>query len=135
MQQYYANKPKDVYLKQGIMTASPIELIIMLYDGCRKNLMQAERAVARNDNAAAHKHFIKAQDIISELVNSLDMRYEISEQLLDLYEFMLVQIADMNVSKKIEAMPPVLEMLETLRGTWQEIADKQQRGALSLSED
>lgn len=133
--QYHANKPQDVYRRQAIMTASPVELIIMLYDGCRKFLMMAQRAIEKNDAATAHKHLIKCQDIIGELVNSLDMRYEISEDLLDLYEFIIKQLAEINMTKNAEAIPPVLEIVETLRNTWQEVFDNQQKGSLSLAED
>jgi flagellar biosynthetic protein FliS len=134
-QQYYANKPQDVYRRQAIMTASPVELIIMLYDGCRKAILLGQRAIEKNNPSEAHKQLTKAQDIIGELVSSLDMRYEVAEQLLDLYEFLLIELADANMSKSAAKLPDLLEMIETLRGTWQEVFDQQKKGNLSLAED
>ena len=133
--QYMANKPQDVYRRQAIMTASPVELIIMLYDGCRKAILLAQRAIEKNNPAEAHKQLTKAQDIIGELVTSLDMRYEIAEQLLDLYEFILIQLAEINVKKDVALIPPILEIVESLRDTWQQVFDQQKKGGLSLAED
>lgn len=133
-QQYYVNRPQEVYRKQAIMTASPLELIVMLYDGCRKNLLLAKKAIEKDNPCEAHKQLIKAQDVIAELANCLDMRYDISQQLFDIYEFVLRRLGEINMSKDAEAIVPILEIVDSLRTAWQEITDKQQKGVLSLEE-
>lgn len=127
----YMNNPQDVYRKQGVMTASPLELIIMLYDGCRKKLMMAQRAIAKRDVATAHNHLMRCQDIVGELINSLDLSLDISKDLLKLYEYMLHELAEINHTKDASAIDPLLEMLTQLRDTWQQV-NEAQRGTLAL---
>lgn len=128
MQQSYApQRPQDAYRRQAILTASPIELIIMLYDGCRKNMLLAQRDIERHDPGQAHRHLTRAQDILGELVNCLDMRYPVAENLLDLYEFLLRRLAEINLSKEADGIPPLVEIVDTLRSAWQGVFDQQKR--------
>ena len=128
------NNPQDAYRKQGILTASPMELVLMLYDGCRKNVLKAQLAMQKGKVETAHNSLVKAQDILMELVNCLDLSLPISEQLIGVYEFMLTAVAMANIQKDPEHLNVVLEMLTELRDTWQQVSD-QQRGNLSLKED
>lgn len=114
---------KQEYLKQSVMTASPGELIVMLFDACIKNLKLAE--ICLNDNhdfSGTHTHFRNAQDIIVELVNCLDPNVELSSQLLDIYDFLLRTLREMNIKKDLSLLPDVLEILMSMRDTWQKIA-------------
>ena len=114
---------KEEYLRQSVMTASPAELVVMLFDGCINDLKFAEMALEEPANyMKANEYFIKAQNIISELVATLDMSYEISNQLLPVYEYLLWAMRKMNVKKDLTAMPDVLKILQTQRDTWAEAA-------------
>jgi len=104
------------------MTASAVDLIVMLYDALKKNIILGKRAIAKNDIQTAHKHLVKAQEIVSELINCLDMNYQISEELLALYEFALRNIEEANVRKDEAPLGPVIEMLDSLREAWKEIS-------------
>ncbi|MCL2078496.1 MAG: flagellar export chaperone FliS [Oscillospiraceae bacterium] len=115
------NRPQDIYRKQDILTASPVDLIIMLYDALKRNIIMGKRSITNKDVPGAHKHLMKAQMILTELINSLDMSYQISEELLDLYEFALKSIADANMHKDTEPLGPVIEMIDEIRGAWKEI--------------
>lgn len=133
-QQYMLNNAQDVYRKQAILTASPMELIVMLYDGCRKNLLLAQKSIVKKDAANTHKYLMKAQDIINELENSLDMNIELSNHLLSIYDFLLEELFDINVKKDDPArIDPLLEILSDLRETWQEVLT-QQKGSLPALE-
>ena len=134
MQQMVMNDAYDVYRRQGVLTASPIELIIMLYDGLRKDILIAERAIQKNDAPLAHQNLVKAQDIVSELINCLDLSLSISKDLLALYDFILHELEAINVTKDAERVPPLLEIVGTLRDTWQEISISN-RGSLYLEEE
>ena len=70
---------KREYLKQSVMTASPAELIVMLFDACIKNLKLAQINLEDNDYSGAHTHFINAQEIIAELINCLDPGVDLSQ--------------------------------------------------------
>lgn len=113
---------RQEYLKQSVMTANPADLIVMLFDACIKNLKLAEICLTENqDFGGTHAHFINAQDIILELVNCLDPGIELSSQLLDIYDFLLRTLREMNIKKDLSLLPDVLEILVSMRDTWQRI--------------
>ena len=126
-------RPADVYRKQDIMTASSVDLIIMLYDALRKNIALGRKRINNKNVPAAHEALMKAQDIVQELINCLDMNYEIAEELLSIYEFILSNLGDANLQKNAEMLEPVLEMVDSLRSAWQEISS-QSKGSLYMSE-
>ena len=133
-QQYLLKNPYDTYKEQGVLTAGPMELIIMLYNGLRKNMVLARRAMERQDTEGAHNHLIKAQNIVSELLNSLDMSFSISQDLMVLYEFMLRRLTEINIAKQPADIEPLLEIVDTLREAWQEV-NKLQKGSLYVKEE
>jgi len=116
------SRPQDVYRRQNVMTANSLDLIVLLYDALKKNILLGKKGIIKKDAYAAHTHLMKAQEILTELVNSLDMNYEISEDLLNLYEFFIINIGDANLKKDPEPLNPVIEMVETLRSAWAEIS-------------
>lgn len=110
--------PYQQYKRQDVMMASPIELIVMLYTGCIKQLKLARMSIEKMDYEQTNVCMQKAQDIIVELSVSLDFSYEISKELMDLYKFILSQIIEINMSKDIEKLNKVIKIVENLRGTW-----------------
>jgi len=105
-----------------VLTAGPMELILMLYNGLRKNMVLAQRAMERQNPAGAHSHLLKSQNIVNELLNSLDMSFAISRDLLAIYEFVLHQLVQINISKQAAALEPLLEIVDTLRDAWQQVS-------------
>jgi len=128
------SRPQDAYRRQDVLTAGPVDLIVMLYDALNKNIVLGKRGIVKKDVPGAHKHLIKAQMILTELINSLDMNYQISEDLLELYEFALRSVADANTRKDAEPLEPVLEMVESIRDAWKEISVSS-RGSVNLGEE
>jgi flagellar protein FliS len=128
-QQYLMKNPYDTYREQGVLTAGPMELILMLYNGLRKNMVLAQCAMERQDPAKAHALLMKAQSIVNELINSLDMSFSISRDLLAIYEFMLARLVEANMSKQPAVIEPLLEITDTLREAWRQ-ASLTQRGSL-----
>jgi len=124
-------RPQDAYRKQDVLTAGPIDLIVMLYDALKKNIILGKRGIEKKDVPGAHKHLMKSQMIVTELINSLDMNYEISGELLELYEFALKGLADANLHKDTEPLDPIIEMVESIREAWKEISSMN-RGQLGL---
>ena len=115
-------RPQDAYRRQDILTANSVDLIVMLYDALKKNIILGKRGIAKNDIQATHKHLMKAQDIVSELMKSLDMNYEISDELLSIYSFALRNLSEANIKKDAEPLMPVLDMVNDLRGAWSEVS-------------
>jgi flagellar protein FliS len=127
-------RPQDVYRRQDVLTAGPVDLIIMLYDALKKNIILGKRGITKNDVPSAHKHLIKAQMILTELINSLDMNYQISAELLDLYQFALTSLTNANMRKDTEPLDPVIEMVDSIREAWKEIG-QMNRGTMQLGEE
>lgn len=114
---------KEEYLRQSIMTASPAELTVMLFNGCIKDLRLAEVAMEEPaDLLKVNEYLIKAQKILSELMGSLDLSYELSGQLLPIYSYLLREIRHMNVKKECSKMPEILKILSSQRDTWEQVA-------------
>ena len=115
------SRPQEAYRRQDVLTANSLDLVVMLYDALKKNLVLGKRAIAKQDVHGAHKHLMKAQEIVSALINSLDMNYQISEDLLSLYEFILRNTEEANVHKNAEQLEPLIEMVDELRSAWDTI--------------
>ncbi len=110
--------PYKQYKQQGIMVANPVELIIMLYDGCVKQLKLTEIAISEENVQDANTSLQKAQDIVTELIMSLDFHYPMSNELMKIYEFLLNQMAEINVSKNRGGIEPLINILLELRTSW-----------------
>ena len=128
------SRPQDAYRRQDILTASSVDLIVMLYDALKKNIVLGRRGIMKKDAASAHRHLMKAQLIVEELVNCLDMSYEISGELLGLYEFALQSLETANMRKDPEPLGPVIEIVESIRDAWKEISVSN-RGTMQLGEE
>ncbi|MFT8424564.1 MAG: flagellar export chaperone FliS [Liquorilactobacillus sp.] len=120
-------KAKDVYLSSQILGASPEKLVIFLYEGAIKSLKRAEFALDKSDNNGAHHELIKAQDIISELKQSVNQEVagELPKSLVNLYDFMNSELIKANLGKTKEPIGPIIEMLSELLESWQEVLAQQ----------
>ncbi len=119
---YARPNPQDAYRQQGILTANPAELIVMLYEGGIKQLKIGCLAIDDKNYEKANGCLQKAQRIIMELITSLDFRYDLAHDLLRLYEFMIDRIVEGNLQKNTEAILSVAELLEELKGAWVQVA-------------
>jgi flagellar secretion chaperone FliS len=114
----------EVYQNNQVTTAKPEELTLMLYNGCLRFLRQAQLAIEKKDLPKAHTFIIKTQDIVTELMVTLNMEFEISHSLLSLYEYMKRKLIEANLSKDIEILTEVQDMLLELKNTWVEAMKK-----------
>lgn len=124
-----AINPAAAYLNNKVMTATPSELTLMLYDGSIKFCNIAMAAIEEKDNAKANTNIIKAERIILELRASLDPKYEVSENLDKIYEYIYSRLIEANTKKDSAILEEVLGHLRELRDTWKEaiIADANQQ--------
>ena len=109
-------------LEDKVMTATPEELTLMLYEGGIKFLNKAIIAVEKKDITAAHAAILRVQDIIREFQLTLDHKYPISQDLDALYDYMHRRMVDANVSKDkdLDILNEVLGMFREFRDTWKE---------------
>jgi len=108
------------YLEQKVMTASPEELTLMLYEGAIKFIKQAiifnnEGLIEKTSNA-----ILRAQAIFSELRATLNTDYDVSVGMDQLYEYVLFRLVEANIGKDNSILDEVLEMSEDFRNTWKE---------------
>lgn len=122
------------YVQQGVMTASPMELVVMLYEGAIKHLKRARLFLDEDSLPEANAALMRTTEIITELVMSLDFQYLISDQLLSLYEFALREIREVMVERKSDRIGPVLEILVDLKDAWSQAA-RETRGESYSIED
>ncbi|NLB78995.1 MAG: flagellar export chaperone FliS [Clostridiaceae bacterium] len=118
------------YKENSIFTASPEELTLMLYNGLVKFIMRGIDSIEKKNIQDANTNIIKAQNIVSEFMNTLDMNYEVSGSLNSIYDYMLRRLIDANVTKDNEILDEVLGFAKVLRDTWEQamkISKKQGR--------
>lgn len=108
------------YQESSVYTAGPEELTLMLYNGLIKFLMQARSAIEQKNIEEANKFLIKSQAIIDEFSCTLNLDYEISGNLLAIYDFMSWSLAQENIKKDNTNLESVLKLARELRDTWAE---------------
>lgn len=115
---YNAKQAYNAYSRDKVLTASPVELIIMLYDEAIKQLKIATIAIEEKRYDKANTSLQKVGDIIDELMKSLDLNYKIGQDLLSIYDFVCREIVRINMKKDKEAIPPIIDVLNNLREAW-----------------
>ena len=112
------NNAYQQYQYNSIMSASPERLMIMLFDGALKFVKLARKDIEQKNLAGANYNLTRAQDIITELDQSLDMSYDVSENLASVYDFIYRQLVNANIKKDVYGLDIVESMLTELKDTW-----------------
>jgi flagellar protein FliS len=124
-----SRNPIDQYKETQIKTANQGKLIVMLYDGAIKFLNAAKEALAQKNIEECHHKITRSQDIIMELLLSLNMEAgDIAHKLYNLYIYMNKRLIEANIYKKPEPIDEVLKMLVDLKEVWAQIANQNAPG-------
>lgn len=114
-------KQYQAYQDNSVTTASGPQLTLMLYDGCIKFINQAKQAL-ENENFEAKNEFIqKAQNIVQELMITLDPEIEISNQMMLLYEYIHYQLQQANIKNESSYLDEAYTYVVDFRDTWKEV--------------
>lgn len=113
--------PYAQYNNSKILTASPAELTLMLYEGAIKFCNIAIMGVEQNDIEKAHANIMKTQRIIEEFRNTLDHKYPVWEDFDRVYVYLLQRLFEANVKKDKEILEEVNTHLRSMRDTWKEV--------------
>lgn len=116
--------PYQTYQNNSIFTASPEELILMLYNGAIKFCNQAVEAIEQNNIPKSNEYILKAQKIISELRVTLDKKYPVAEDMDRMYEFIYHSLVQANISKDVEKLNTATQFIREFRDTWREAMKK-----------
>jgi len=112
--------PYQVYQQQSVMTAAPGDLTLMLYNGCLKFMGRAALAMEKKDIAGVNEALLRAQDILAELMSTLDMQYEVANNLFALYDFIYNTLVQANIKKDQVLLGQAMALVTELRDTWAE---------------
>lgn len=116
MQNAYAT-----YQNSKIMTATPAELTLMLYEGAIKFCNIAIMGVEQKDIQKAHTNIRKVQNIIAEFRATLNHKYPVAEDFENVYRYLSDRLVEANIRKDKEILEEVLVHLRTMRDTWKEV--------------
>lgn len=111
------------YRKNAVNGASPLQLVVMLYDGALKYMEAGKRAIAEHDLAKQNGELQKAQRVVMELMSCLDLKNggDIANNLLALYTYVLNQLVEANVEDKVEPIERSISIFSELRESWSKI--------------
>ena len=119
----------NTYLKNRIMTASPAELTLMLYEGAIKFANKAVMAIEKKKIEDAHINIVKTEKIIEEFRATLNFKYPVAKEFDTVYEYLLRRLMEANIKKDKAILEECLVHLRTMRETWKEVMNLNKGGS------
>ncbi|MFC4102028.1 flagellar export chaperone FliS [Paenibacillus xanthanilyticus] len=113
---------RNKYLETTVQTATPAQLLLMLFDGAIRFCRGAIDALRAKRNEEANELLIKTQNIISEFIITVDRNSPLAQSLLSLYEYYNHLLVQANIKKDVEPAEEVLGYLVEMKATWIEAA-------------
>ncbi len=138
------DNPFETYKKAQVQTANQGKLIVMLYDGAIRFSKAAIEDIKNKKLEGAHRNIVRAEDIVTELLLSLDYDKggDIAKKLASIYVYVNEQLLEANITKKIDPLELVIRLMTDLRESWVKISgqttetdktDMDKRGGLNIS--
>ncbi len=121
--------PYAQYNNSRILTASPGELTLMLYDGAIKFCNIAIEAIVENDIVKAHNNIIKVENIIDYLRKTLDMQYPVAQDFENIYVYLEKRLLVANMKKDKEVLEEVCTHIRSVRDNWKDVMKKNREKA------
>ena len=114
------------YLRDAVLTATPEQLQLMLYDGAIRFVLQARDAIEKKDYETSYERLTRAQHIILEMQSGLnhDVNRELCERVASIYGFLYRKLVDACVQRDVQAIDDALKVLRIERETWRILTDK-----------
>ena len=121
----------QVYRQTQAQTADPGELVCMLYRGAVRFVSAATEAIEKRDVEASHNNLVRAQAIVSELLETLDIERggQFAQRLQAIYEYLNQRLLEANLRKDADAAREVERFLRELLPAWEEAARQTKAGA------
>lgn len=121
---YATSRGAAVYRQTHVQSSSPLELVVLLYDGLLKHLIATREAVDRHDLIAKRDHLSRTFAILGELQSTLNMvdGGDIAVSLDALYTYLTGRLSDFNINGDRSALDEVERLVTPLRDAWAEIA-------------
>jgi flagellar protein FliS len=111
------------YQKNAVVGASPLQLVIMLYDGALRAMELGKQAMSHKDLERQNSSIQKAQKIVLELTACLDLTLggDVAKNLFALYTYVVEQLVEANVQDKPEPIDRAIKVISDLRESWVEL--------------
>ncbi|AMW98174.1 flagellar protein FliS [Rummeliibacillus stabekisii] len=121
MSNLQAQNAYNAYKQNSVTTASPGELTLMLYNGCLKFMHQAKKGILEKNIEMKNTNLIKAQNIITELMSTLNMDLAVSNEMMPLYDYMNRRLMEANIKSDPSIIDEVEGLVVEFRDTWKEV--------------
>ncbi len=118
----------EQYSNNKVMTASPAELTLMLYEGAIKFCNIAVIGLEHKDMEKAHNNIVKTEKIVRYLRETLDMKYPVARDFENIYVYLDRRLVEANVKKDGEILREVCDHLRAVRDTWKEVMRLNRKG-------
>ncbi|MDD3115494.1 MAG: flagellar export chaperone FliS [Anaerovibrio sp.] len=125
------NNAAEAYKRQQVMTATPEALTLMLYNGALRFMKEGLEAMEAKQWEHCNNSLQKAQKIILEFQSTLKMEYEISQQLMPLYDYVYNSLIEANLKSNPEKITESMDIIRELRDAWAQAMKtaRKERGA------
>lgn len=123
-----ANQAYAEYNRNKVLTASPAELTLLLYEGAIKFCNIAIIGLEQNDMEKVHNNIIKVENIIEEFQATLNHKYPVAEDFDKIYKYIYNLLVEANIKKNKELLEQALTELRGMRDTWKEVMVKAKQG-------
>jgi flagellar protein FliS len=116
----------NAYLRTQIMTAGPMQLRMLLFDGAVKFARHGREALANSDFEQSYNNISRTQNIVWELSNGLNHEQapDLCDRLTALYNYMYRRLVEANMHRDPAIVDEVIELLEYERETWRQLMEK-----------
>lgn len=115
------NDPYQSYQQNSVNTASPGELTLMLYNGCLKFINLAKHAIENKEIETKNTNIQKAQKIVQELMVTLNMNLEVSQNMMSLYDYINYRLIEANIKNDTALLVEVEDLITEFRDTWKKV--------------
>ncbi len=112
------------YKTQSVMTMTPGEMLLLLYDEMVKRLLRAELALDKEDYVLFDASVERCRDIVKYLKDTLNFKYDISRELNRMYDFFLYELSRLSAGRKKEVIGELTPLVKELREAFAEAAKK-----------
>lgn len=121
--------PYAKYQDSKILTASPAELTLMLYEGIIKFTNIGITAIENREFQKANTNIMKAERIVDHLSATLNDKYPVSKDFLNIYDCIMQALIQGNMKKDVAELERALEYSRMIRDTWKEVMKTSEKGS------
>lgn len=112
------------YKTQSVLTMTPGEMLILLYDELLKRLSRANYALEQEDYVLFEQSVTRSVEIVTYLKDTLDYKYDISQELRNMYDFFILELGRISAGRSKQVIEELIPLVKDLRNTFDEAAKR-----------